>query len=174
VTTPHSTREVSRSNTDRSSRGAALLSCTAAATFFATGAGMLEGHAVYPSWRHLAAFDDFAGYHAQYGLALLPWLPLPLLVATIGTALLIRRRPVDVPRGLVIAALLGQLIVIIVTVTVAIPIQAQLASAGHTPAEIITAVDRLILLSYLREIPGLAVAVVYVVMLWRAIRGGAR
>ena len=79
-------------------RGVALTCAVIALTFIATGAGMLEGHAVYPSWLDLAAFDGLAGYHADYGRALLPWLPLPLALATIGTAIMMVRRPAAVPR----------------------------------------------------------------------------
>ncbi|MET0865982.1 MAG: hypothetical protein ABWZ98_16750 [Nakamurella sp.] len=158
----------------RFGRGTALLCLVAALTFFVTGSGMLEGHAVYPSWRTLAAFEGFAGYHAEYGLALLPFLPLPLLLSTIGTGWLIFRRPAGVPRSLVIAALCCQLVVLIVTAVLAIPIQAELATPGHSPDEIVALVDRLIAISYLRELPGLAVAGGFVVMLVLAIRGRAR
>ncbi|MGS0684922.1 hypothetical protein ACVBEQ_07190 [Nakamurella sp. GG22] len=126
---------------------------TAALIFFGAGAGMLEGHAIYPSWRDLAEFPQFAAYHADYGRALLPWLPLPLLLATIGNAWLLRRRPDGVPRGLVVATLLGQLIVIVVTVTLALPIQAELATAGHTADEIVALVDRLTVVGYSGRYP---------------------
>jgi hypothetical protein len=146
----------------------------AALTFFVTGSGMLEGHAVYPSWRTLAAFESFAAYHAEYGQALLPWLPIPLVISTIGTGWLVFRRPAGVSRGLVIAALSGQLIVVIVTAVLALPLQARLATPGHSPDEIVALVDRLIAVNYLREIPGLAVAAAFVGMLVVAIRGRAR
>jgi hypothetical protein len=158
----------------RFGRGATLLCVVAAVTFFVTGSGMLEGHAVYPSWRTLATFDGFAGYHAEYGQALLPFLPVPLLLSTIGTGWLIFRRPAGVPRGWVIAALACQLIVLIVTVVLALPIQAELATPGHSPDEIVALVDRLIAINYLREIPGLAVAAGFVGMVLLAIRGRAR
>lgn len=174
MASPHPTLSRSRPAGAFDGRAAALLCVTAALIFFGAGAGMLEGHAIYPSWRDLADFPEFAAYHAGYGRALLPWLPLPLLLATIGNAWLVRRRPDGVPRGLVVATLIGQLIVIIVTVTLALPIQAELATAGHTADEIIALVDRLIAVGYFREIPGLAVAAGFIVMLYRAIRGSSR
>ena len=147
---------------------AALLDGTAALTFFTTGAGMLEGHAVYPSWYDLAAFPDFAGYHARFGAALLPWLPAPLLLATLLNGVLVVKRPAGVPGWLPVATLLGQVFVIGVTLSQALPLQAQLATPGHTPSEIFALLDRLIQLNWWREVPGLAVASGFVVMLTHA------
>jgi len=157
----------------RIGRGVLLLTVTAAITFFVTGSGMLEGHAVYPSWLNLAVFPGFAGYHAAYGNALLPWLPIPLVLATALNAWLVFRRPTGVPPALLMATLAGQLVVIGVTVAFALPIQAQLATAGRTPAEITALVESLIRINYWREIPGLAVAAGFVVMLRQALRARA-
>lgn len=167
---------LSRPGLDRANpaRGALLLTTTAALTFFTAGAGMLEARAVYPSWRDLATFAEFATYHGDYGRALLPWLPLPLLVATGLNAWLVARHPPAVPRGLVVATLVGQGVVIAVTATLALPLQQQLATPGHTPAEIIELLDRLTRVGYLRDVPGLAVAGGFVVMLHRAVRAGLR
>jgi len=159
---------------DRDSRGAALLCGTAALILISTGAGMLEGHAIYQSWRDLAGFADFASYHSDYGRALLPFLPLPLVLATLGNIWLLRRRPDSVPRGLVLATLLGQVVVLLVTATLALPIQIQLGTPGNSPEEIVALVDRLIVVGYLRELPGLAVAAGFIVMLYLAVRGRAR
>jgi hypothetical protein len=167
---------LSRQRPERASadRGVLLLTGTAALTFVVTGAGLLEGHVVYPSWRDLATFSEFAAYHGDYGRSLLPWLPVPLLVATGLNAWLILRRPASVPRRLPLATLLGQMVVIAVTGALAIPLQQDLATAGHTPAEVVDLVDRLIRINYLREVPGLAVAAGFVVMLRHAIRGTIR
>jgi len=155
-------------------RGVAALCIAAAVTFFVTGSGMLEGHAVYPSWRTLADFPGFADYHAEYGRLLIPFLPVPLVLATIGNAWLVFRPPAGVPRGLPIATLVAQVVILVLTVTMFLPIQAELATPGNSPAEIVALVDRLIGISPIREIPGLAVAAAFVVMLYLAIRGRAR
>lgn len=151
-------------------RGVVLLTVTAALVFGVTGIGMFEGRVVYPSWSDLAAFPDFAGYHTDYGRALLPWLPAPLAVATVLNAVLLRRRPHAVPRAVLVATLVGQLVVVGVTAGLAIPIQLELGTAGHTPAEIRELVDRLISVNYLREVPGLAIAGAFGWMLQRVLR----
>jgi hypothetical protein len=158
----------------RTDRGVLLLTCTAGLTLLLTGVGLFEGHVVYPSWRDLATFDDFAAYHRDYGRSLLPWLPFPLMVATGLNVWLIFRRPVSVPRALPIATLAGQAVIVAVTGALAIPLQVKLGTGGHTPAEIIDLVDRLIMVNYLRDVPGVAVAAGFVVMLHRTMRGAGR
>ncbi|NMD46982.1 MAG: hypothetical protein GYA85_09495 [Propionibacterium sp.] len=170
MSSPTHTLPRSDAEAPASARGAALLAVTAAIVFFTTGAGMLEGHAVYPSWYDLAAFPGFAQYHARYGLALLPWLPLPLLVATLLNVWLLFRRPLGVSRWLPIATLLAQLFVIGVTVAFALPLQAQLSTPGHSAAEIAVLVDRLTVVGWWRDLPGLATAVGYLAMLIQALR----
>ena len=142
--------------------------------FFITGVGMFEGRVVYPSWLNLATFGDFAAYHADYGRSLLPWLPGPLLVATVLNVVLLRRRPVGVPRWAIVATLAAQLFVVGVTAGLAIPLQAQLGTAGHSPVEIPDLVERLIRVNPLREVPGLAVAAAFGWMLYRVLLGSRR
>lgn len=171
MTTSSHTLPRSDADAPAPARGAALLAVTAAITFFATGSGMLESHAVYPSWYDLAEFSGFAQYHGRYGVALLPWLPLPLLVATLFNVWLLFRRPLGVSRWLPVATLLAQLFVAAVTIAFALPVQAQLATPGHSSVEIIALLDRLTALNWWRELPGLAVAGGYLVML---IQGATR
>lgn len=170
MTRPTHTLPRSDAGAPTSARGAMLLAVTAAITFFTTGSGMLEGHAVYPSWYDLAEFSGFAQYHGRYGIALLPWLPLPLVVALLLNVALLFRRPLGVSGWLPIATLLAQLFVAAVTIAFALPLQAQLASPGHSPAEVAALLDRLMALNWWREVPGLAVACGYLAMLIQALR----
>lgn len=100
---------------------------------------------------------------------LLPWLPLPLALATLFNGWLLVRRPAGVPRWLPVATLAGQLLVVGVTGALAIPLQQQLSTPGHSPAEIVALVDRLVVVGWVREVPGLAVAAGYLVMLRAAL-----
>jgi len=174
---PSSSRSGRRSLTagrPRLAPGVALLAVTASLVFFTTGVGMFEGRVVYPSWLTLAGFEDFSTYHAAYGRALLPWLPGPLLVATILNVVMLRRPPASVPRWVTVATLTAQLLVVAVTVGLAIPLQAQLGTAGHSPDQITDLVQRLIRVNPLREVPGLAVAAAFGWMLYRVLRGSRR
>ena len=67
MSSPHPTLSRFRAAGAFDARAAALLCGTAALIFFGAGAGMLEGHAIYPSWRNLAEFTEFAAYHAGQG-----------------------------------------------------------------------------------------------------------
>jgi hypothetical protein len=154
--------------------GVALFAVTASLVFFVTGVGMFEGRVVYPSWLDLATFGDFAAYHTDYGRSLLPWLPGPLLVATVLNVVLLRRRPGGVPRWALIATLAAQLFIVGVTAGLAVPLQAQLGTAGHSPVEIHDMVERLIRVNTLREVPGLAVAAAFGWMLYRVLLPAGR
>ncbi len=144
-----------------------LFTATVALVFAVTGAGLFEGNVVYPSWYDLAGFDGFAEYHSAFGLRLLPFLPVPLLVATVLNGLLLRWRPPAVPLPAVAVTLALQIGIGIVTVALAIPLQQQLGTPGHSPAEIVGLLDQLTSVSLWRDIPGVAVALMFVWMLRR-------
>ncbi len=146
---------------------AALFTATAVLTLAVTGAGLFEGNVVYPSWYDLAAYDGFAGYHAAFGARLVPWLPVPLLVATALNGLLIRWRPAGVPRAAVVATFVLQVVVGVVTAVLAIPLQLRLGTPGPSPAEVVALLDQLVAVNRLREVPGVAVALAFVWMLHR-------
>ncbi len=155
-------------------RATALFTVTAVLTFALTGIGLFEGNVVYPSWYDLAAFSGFADYHAAFGARLVPWLPVPLLVATVLNGLLIRWTPPGVPRALVVATFVLQVVVGAVTAALAIPLQLQLGTPGHTPAEVVALLDQLVLVNRVREVPGVVVALAFVWMLHRRLSARAR
>jgi hypothetical protein len=148
-----------------------LLIATSSLLLFVTGVAMFEGRVVYRSWHDLVSFAEFATYHARFGRALVPWLPLPLVVTTVLTVALLRFAPRAVPRSAVSVALIGQLVVVGVTGALAIPLQRALSAPGHTPAEVESLVTRLIVVNLWREIPGVLVALLFIWMLWRTVHG---
>lgn len=161
-------------STDRRVRPATtLFTVTAVLTFALTGTGLFEGNVVYPSWYDLAAFSGFADYHSAFGTRLIPWLPVPLLVATVLNGLLIRWCPPAVPRALVVATFVLQLAVGAATAALAIPLQLQLGTPGHSPAEIVALLDQLVLVNRVREVPGVAVALAFAWMLHRQLTASA-
>jgi hypothetical protein len=147
-----------------------VLIVTATLVLVVTGVALFEGRVVYRSWFDLASFPGFATYHARFGRALLPWLPVPLALTTVLNVVLLRYAPRAVPRFAVVAALIGQLVVVGVTVALAIPVQRELSVPGHAPAEIDALVARLITVNLWREIPGVLVALLFAWMLWRTAR----
>jgi hypothetical protein len=168
------TRSIVPPRHDRHARQArALFTATATLTFALTGIGLFEGNVVYPSWYDLAAFDGFADYHAAFGRRLIPWLPVPLLVATVLNGLLLFRRPPAVPRWLVLATFALQVGIGVVTVALAIPLQQQLGTPGHSPAQVVALLDQLVAVSPLRDVPGVVIALAFVWMLHRQLRDRA-
>ena len=151
----------------RAGRATALFTATAVLTLALTGIGLFEGNVVYPSWYDLAAYAGFAEYHAAFGARLVPWLPVPLLVATVLNGLLIRWCPPGVPRAAVVATFVLQVVVGAVTAALAIPLQVQLGTPGAAPAEVVALLDQLVAVNRLREVPGVAVALAFVWMLHR-------
>ena len=154
-------------------RATALFTVTAVLTFALTGIGLFEGNVVYPSWYDLTAYGGFADYHSAFGARLVPWLPVPLLVATVLNGLLIRWRPPGVPRAAVVGTFVLQVVVGAVTAALAIPLQLQLGTPGHTPAEVVALLDQLVLVNRVREVPGVVVALAFVWMLHRQLRDRA-
>lgn len=148
-------------------RPSVLFTATATLTLAVTGVGLFEGHVVYPSWYDLAAYPGFADYHAAFGQRLIPWLPVPLAAATVLNGLLLRWRPPGVSRAALLTTFALQVGVGAVTAALAIPLQRQLATGGHSPAEVIDLLDQLTRVSWLREVPGIAVALIWVAMLHR-------
>lgn len=161
-------------STDRRVRRAtALFTATSVLAFALTGIGLFEGNVVYPSWYDLAAYAGFADYHSAFGARLVPWLPVPLLVATVLNGLLIRWCPPAVPRAVVVATFALQIVVGVATAALAIPLQMQLGTPGHSPAEVVALLDQLVVVGRVREVPGVAVALAFVWMLHRQLSGRA-
>jgi hypothetical protein len=160
----------------RARRVTALFTGTAVLTFAVTGIGLFEGHVVYPSWYDLATYDGFADYHGAFGRRLIPWLPVPLLAATVLNGLMLRWRPPAVPRAVVLTTFVLQIGIGAVTAALALPLQAELSTAGHSPAEVVDLLDQLVRMSWLRDVPGVAIALAFVWMLHRQLserRSGA-
>jgi hypothetical protein len=130
---------------------------------YGNGAACIESFVNYPSW-HLVGASEFAVYHAFIGPRVIAFLVAPALLGTACTVLLLRARPAAAPRWAIWSAIGLQGVVWLSTVTVQLPIQAQLAEHGFSAV----LVDRLMVTNvWLRRCPYGMCAILFV---WMAAR----
>lgn len=132
--------------------------------FYTIGAALFEGQVNYPTWYFIGA-AEFRSYHQEIGRRIIPVLVIPLMATFILTLVLLWFRPLPVSRKAVSLSVVLQLTVILSTVIVFVPIQAQLSQQGLSPELL----DRLIATSWLRDIPGLVNGGLYVWMMYQMI-----
>ncbi|NJK44169.1 MAG: hypothetical protein HC933_07680 [Pleurocapsa sp. SU_196_0] len=139
--------------------------------FYTLGAGLLESYVVYPSWYPLAGSDVFALHHASISRSILPFLVGPLLIGFVLSLALLWKRPSAIPTWAMLGSVGLQLVVLISTATLFIPIQTALGQSGQTALEVSALIDRLRLMGWVRDVPGVINAGLYVWMLGRVVRG---
>ncbi len=132
--------------------------------FYTIGAALFEGHVNYPTWYFIGA-AEFRSYHQEIGKRIIPVLVIPLMAAFIFTLLLLGFRPLPISRRAVSLSVALQFTVILSTVVVFLPIQAQLSQQGLSPELL----DRLIATNWLRDIPGLVNGGLYVWMMYQIV-----
>ncbi|MEO5820870.1 MAG: hypothetical protein ABIT71_10215 [Vicinamibacteraceae bacterium] len=139
---------------------------TFALVCYANGAAGIESFVNYPSWRLIGA-SEFMAYHAFIGPRVIAFLVAPALLGTVCTAMLLRWRPVAIPRWSVWIALGLQAVVWLSTATIQFPIQVELGAHGFSAP----LVERLIETNWwLRRLPYAACLAVF---LWMASRVAA-
>jgi hypothetical protein len=141
--------------------------------FYTLGAGLLESHVVYPSWYPLAGSDVFALHHAAISRSILPFLVAPLLMGFVLSLFLLWRRPFAIPTWAMLGSVGLQLVILISTVVLFIPIQTALGQSGQTALEVSALIDRLRVMGWVRDVPGIINAGLYIWMLGRVVRGAA-
>jgi hypothetical protein len=139
--------------------------------FYTLGAGLLESYVVYPSWYPLAGSDVFALHHASISRSILPFLVAPLLIGFVLSLALLWKRPSVIPLWAMLGSVGLQLVVLISTVTLFIPIQTALGQAGQTALEVNGLIDRLRQMGWVRDVPGVINAGLYVWMLSSVVSG---
>ncbi|HYH82474.1 MAG TPA: hypothetical protein VEX86_21965 [Longimicrobium sp.] len=132
-----------------------------ALVFYGNGAAFIESFVNYPSWR-LIGTDEFIVYHQFISPRVLALLVAPALLGTVFTILLLWKRPGEIPRWAVWAAIAVQAVVWVSTVSTQIPIQIQLSQQGMS----VELIERLIVTNFwLRRVP---YAVCAALFLWMA------
>jgi hypothetical protein len=139
--------------------------------FYTLGAGLLESYVVYPSWYPLAGSDAFTLHHASISRSILPFLVAPLLIGFVLSLVLLWKRPTAIPTWALLGSVGLQLVVLISTVVLFIPIQTALGQSGRTALEVSALIDRLQWMGWVRDVPGVFNAGLYVWMLSNVVRG---
>ena len=141
-------------------------------SFYRLGAANVEGLLNYPFWRDMGAMMsnvDFIQLRADHIWKIFPILVLPIGLLFLVTAALAVVGAPPVPRWVFIGAVVLQLVAVISTITIQLPIQTQLDTSGYDPG----AIDRLIRTDLLfRKLPSLLATILAVLALWRVIGAG--
>lgn len=128
--------------------------------FYIAGAGFVESFVNYPTWKLIGA-SEFQTYHNALSQRIVPLMVLPWLVEIVLTILLIWVRPRVIPRTAIVFALALNLIALVSTIFIQIPIQAALSEYGLS----LPAIDKLIKTDPIRWIPLIIKAIVYLWMM---------
>jgi hypothetical protein len=137
-----------------------LFMLTFALVFYVMGAAFLEGFVNYRTW-HLIGAAEFKAYHQALTPRVVAFLVAPGFLVIVLTLLLLRWRPPAVPRWGVWLSLALNLVVVIVSVTSQIPIQTEFDRSGMS----LTLLDRLILMDWLRKVPVIINAILFLWMM---------
>lgn len=111
--------------TEQRSASTTLANVFYATTFYSYGTAMMDYFLIYPS-RAIVGELEFVAYHALLDDRILPISVIPFSVLTVMNILLLRFRPVGIPKGLIWASLICLLIDWVSTAFVQIPMNLQL------------------------------------------------
>ncbi|MEO7445501.1 MAG: hypothetical protein ABIT96_08820 [Ferruginibacter sp.] len=138
-------------------------------SFYVFGGGVVNSLVAYKTWRMVGA-EEFPKFHQVDSAFIIPLFVIFFFLSFIPQILLIWYRPIAVPRYLVFVALLFNLITLISTITVQIPIQVKLDQAFS--AELI---EKLISTDLIwRKIPMLFLAITNFSMLYMVVKRANR
>ncbi|HTE30466.1 MAG TPA: hypothetical protein VK666_08850 [Chryseolinea sp.] len=133
-------------------------------TFYVLGGGIVNSLVSYRTWRAVGE-KEFPGFHQIDSALIIPLFVIFFFLSFIPQLLLFWFRPVVIPKALVWAALLCNLITLISTITIQIPIQQVLDERFS-----LELINRLISTDMIyRRIPMLLMAVVNFIMLYKVV-----
>lgn len=138
---------------------------TFALVFYSLGAAFVEGFVNYRTW-HLIGAGEFRDYHRALSPRIITFLVVPAFSLAILTFALIWIRPPALPRWSVIVSFVLIALTIISSITIQIPIQRQLYENGLS----MPLIEKLILTDWLRKIPAILNAVLFMWMMSRVLR----
>jgi uncharacterized BrkB/YihY/UPF0761 family membrane protein len=133
--------------------------------FYVFGGGIVNSLVAYRTWRAVGA-DEFPTFHQIDSSLIIPLFVIFFFLSFIPQILLFWFRPMVISRWLVWLALVFNLITLVSTITIQIPIQVELDKRFS-----LELIDRLISTDFIyRRIPMLLLAVINFIMLYKVVK----
>jgi hypothetical protein len=134
---------------------------------YAFAGGVVQGYVIFPDWK-LISTEDFPAVHKSMVRRQIIYVPFVVLSVLVNL-IMIWFHPPSMTTALVVIAAALQLFIIVVTGTLIVPIHKQLDQAKSSEL-----IDRLVTYHVsLRAIPGTAVMVVTIMMLYQVVRAAS-
>ncbi|MEO8232014.1 MAG: hypothetical protein ABI638_07005 [Ignavibacteriota bacterium] len=134
-------------------------------SFYVFGGGIVNSLVAYRTWRWVGA-EEFSKFHHVDSELIIPLFVIFFFLSFIPQILLFWFRPIIIPRWMVFLALLFNLITLVSTITVQIPIQIKLDQAFS-----LDLIEKLISTDMIwRRIPMLLLAITNFSMLYMVVR----
>jgi hypothetical protein len=134
-------------------------------SFYVFGGGIVNSLVAYRTWRAVGA-NEFPAFHQIDSQLIIPLFVIVFLFSFIPQILLFWYRPMPISRLLVLVALLFNLITLVSTITIQIPIQIELDKKFSSEL-----IERLISTDLVyRRIPMLFLAITNFVMLYKVVK----
>lgn len=137
--------------------------------FYVFGGGIVNSLVAYRTWRWVGP-EEFPKFHHVDSELIIPLFVIFFLLSFIPQILLFWFRPVAIPKWLVFVALIFNLIALISTVTIQIPIQSKLDQAFS-----LDLIEKLISTDMIyRRIPMFLLAITNFSMLYKVVRRSSK
>ena len=138
-------------------------------SFYVFGGGIVNSLVAYRTWRWVGA-EEFPRFHHVDSVLIIPLFVIFFFISFIPQVLLFWFRPTVVPKWMVWLALLFNLVALISTITIQIPIQTQLDKSFS-----LELIEKLISSDMIyRRIPMFLLAIINFAMLYRVVKGSNR
>jgi uncharacterized BrkB/YihY/UPF0761 family membrane protein len=133
--------------------------------FYVFGGGIVNSLVAYKTWRAVGV-NEFPAFHQIDSALIIPLFVVFFFLSFIPQILLFWFRPMVIPKWLVWLALLFNLITLVSTITIQIPIQVELDKRFS-----LELIERLISTDFLyRRIPMLLMAAINFIMLYKVVK----
>ena len=134
-------------------------------SFYVFGGGIVNSLVAYRTWRAVGA-NEFPKFHEIDSSLIIPLFVVFFFLSFIPQILLFWFRPMVIPRWLVWLALFFNVITLVSTITIQIPIQVELGKKFS-----LELIERLISTDFIyRRIPMLLLAIINFIMLYKVVK----